>query len=48
MFPKVGEHISLGMCVFQVGEHISLWISVSLVGDHISLGCVPMWGNTYD
>ena len=45
MFPRLGEHISLGLRVSQVGEHISLGICVSKVGDHISLGsCVSQVG----
>ena len=34
----VGEHISLGICVFWVGEHISLAMCVSWVGEHILEG----------
>ena len=34
---KMGEHISLEICVSQVREHISLGICVSQVGEHISL-----------
>ena len=35
---RVGEHISLGICVSQVGEHISLGICVAQVAEHMSLG----------
>ena len=37
MFPRFGEHISLGICVSQAGEHIFLGICVSQGGEHISL-----------
>ena len=38
MCSGVGEHISLGICVYQVGEHISLGICVSQVGENMLLG----------
>ena len=42
---KMGEHISLEICVSKVGEPISLGICVSQVGEPISLGiCVSQVG----
>ena len=35
---KMGEHISLEICVSQVREHKSLGICASQGGEHISLG----------